>query len=110
MNDIAADDASRLRILRSASDLDSTRPLGDCAIGAPCRVGKVLTSAGPASPGFFKCEAYDLTGAEVEGGAGTLTDAGYFFLAMNLGTSIPPATTPILFHFVPYRWAFRYDG
>jgi len=108
--DTSSDDASRLRISRQAASDASTRTRSDSSRGAPCQVGKVI-SGSAASPSFFGMEAYSVTGAEVEGGTGTLTDAGAAFVALNLGSAIPVAgTTMVLCTFTDFRWTFRYDS
>lgn len=108
--DTAYDDASRLRIGRDRDRQASTRykPLPDS--GAPCRVANIVTSSGPAAPGFFTVSTQIVTGVETAGSAGILTAAGYNFVAMNLGSVVPPVGTAVLVTFVDMRWVFRYDG
>jgi hypothetical protein len=102
------DDADRLRARQGEAEVRATVDPGVGDPGAPCLVGKVTTTSGPAAPGFFKVEVYDVTGTETEGGAGTLTDASHFILAVNLGSAVPAATTPVICTYVGYRWVFRY--
>lgn len=110
-SDADFDDASRLRAARDTSDNTATRRRRTGTAGSPSVVAKVVTVTGAASPSYFKMQGQVLLGAEVEGGAGTLSNnTAATFMAMNLGTVKPPATTALICTFVDYRWAFRYDG
>jgi hypothetical protein len=110
VNDDAFDDAARLRLHQHHSNLAETRKDQVATHGAPCLVGKVTTSSGPTSPGFFAVAIYTVTGTLVEGATGTLTSAGYSIIAMNVGSAVPPAGTAILCTFTDFRWVFRYDS
>ena len=89
------------------SQLDQTS-----AIGAPSLVAQTttITSYPSAARQFYACRAQTVLGKEVEGGAGTLTPNPSLFLALNLGTVVPPVGTTILATFVDSRWVFRHDG
>ena len=58
---------------------------------------------------FFGCHPLILLGAEVEGGAGTVSAAAGTLFALNLGTTIPPVGALVLLTFVANRWVFRWD-
>lgn len=109
---IASDDAKRLRLRGDAINDDLSRQDVDPAIGAPSLVAKTTTlSAYPTSAKcFFACVPQVLLGAEVEGGAGSLTPGDSTFFALNLGGTAPPVGTQILATFVGNRWVFRYDA
>lgn len=102
------DDADRLRARQAEADVISAADPGVLGRGSNCFVGKVSTASGPAAPGFFKVEVQDVTGAETEGGAGTLTATGRFVIAMNLGGSVPSSGTAVIVTDVNYRFAFRH--
>lgn len=109
--DSSADDAERLRRRREAADRAATRPPGG-AIPDRTRVGQVSgTGGGDAAGRFYEVTAMDVLGAEVEGGDGDLVDAGYAFLALNLGTEAPIVDeTVVICTYVDFRWVFRWDG
>jgi hypothetical protein len=109
MHDTAYDDAARLRILQGAADDSASRNPPSNDSGVPCVVAKVF---GGASSGlnYFTMRAQRVTGAETEGGPGTLTDAGYSFVALNLGSATPATSTAVICTFVDWRWVFRYDN
>jgi hypothetical protein len=111
MHNAGFDDAERLRILQSASDDASTRPGRTATAGAPCKVAKV--SGGSASGlKFFTMIEQLVTGAEVEGGAGTLTPVASnpTFEAINLGSAVPSVGQAVICTGTDYRWVFRYDS
>jgi hypothetical protein len=60
---------------------------------------------------YYACNPLSLTGTEGEGLSATSNaDTDTVLYAINLGTAIPPASTPVILHSVGGRWAFRYDG
>lgn len=103
------DDSERLRRESDESRRRETRPPGTAGGGAPSVVVKIASTPTHSSV-FYTCTPQTVTGAETEGGAGTLTvDAGSI-VAYNLGTAIPPSGTAVLITFADFRWVFRYDG
>ena len=62
------------------------------------------TSAGA----FYYCKILAVLGAEVEGGAATLTDTGRRLYAYNLGASVPPSGTNVLVWGPAWRRTFSY--
>ena len=112
MTDRQDDEARRLR-LRESDRLDgSGRRDRDFTPGAPSLIARTTTlKTYPASAQqFYACTPMTVLGPEVEGGAGTLTPGASTFLALNLGSAIPPAGTGILATYVDNRWVFRHDG
>ncbi len=112
MTDQQDDEARRLR-LREAALLDgSGRRDRDFTAGPPSLVAQTTTlKAYPTSASqFFACFPMTVLGPEVEGGPGTLAPGTTTFLALNLGSAIPPKGTSVLATFVDNRWVFRYDG
>ncbi len=99
------DDAARLRQSLDDADGAATRPEGTASGGAQCVIGKV--ASGSTASAFWTMTAQVVAGAEVDGGSGTLADAGYTFKAYNLGATAPSIGTPYLCTFTPYRWTFR---
>lgn len=63
-----------------------------------------------AARSFFAVVATMASGDEIEGKAGTLTPGSGTFLALNLGSAVPPLGTDVIVTFTAYRWTFRYDG
>lgn len=59
---------------------------------------------------FYSVQQVVLTGAESEGGGGTLSTQGDHFWALNTGSAIPPVGTQVLLSWVPFRWIFQHDG
>lgn len=106
------DEAKRLRLRESDRFDRSGRRDRDFAPGTPSLVAQTTTSkAYPTSAQqFFACIPMVVLGAEVEGGAGTLASGTSTFLALNLGSAVPPKGTEVLATFVDSRWVFRYDG
>jgi hypothetical protein len=108
----ALDEAKRLRVRSDARDDGLTRFDLAAADGAPCLIAQTVAvrSYPTTAASYFGCKPQTILGAEVEGGAATITPDGGVFYALNLGSAIPPAGTMILVTFVGNRWAFRYDG
>jgi hypothetical protein len=106
------DDAKRLRWRGSALADDLGRQDPEPPIGAPTLLARTTTlSAYPSTAQcFFACQPLTLLGAEVEGGAGTISQGNSTFFALNLGTTVPPAGTQVVTTFVGNRWVFRYDS
>jgi hypothetical protein len=59
---------------------------------------------------YFAVQWATAAGAEVEGGAVSLSASGPVFFALNLGTAAPPSGTYLVAALVGARWVFRYDG
>lgn len=71
---------------------------------------KTVTTYPTTAGSFYACSAVLLTGAETEGGAGTLTlDSSPTIYAYNIGSSIPASGTNLVITYVRDRWVFRYD-
>lgn len=102
------DDADRLRARRDAAEADASRRPAPSARGAPCVLAKVGDAVGTDSPKFYSMTALRLTGAATEGSAGVIDEAGWTFVACNVGTGTPPADTKVLCTGVRDRWAFSY--
>ena len=82
------------------------------SFGSPSLVAqtKAIQAYPTSAQRFFACIPQTVLGKEVEGGAGTLTPDSATFLALNLGSAVPPVGTNILATFVDSRWVFRFDG
>jgi len=93
-----------------ADDLD--RALGDDAPCSSVELVKTFTETTyPTTAGaLYACKVQLLSGAEVEGGAGTVTATTAELYAYNLGTAVPPSGTLLLATQVGDRWTVRYDG
>jgi len=109
---VPQDDAKRLRIRDANFDMEVSQHGRDPSLGMPCLL--VQTTSLGAYPSvaqrFYACSPLIVLGPEIEGGAGTITAEPSKFLALNLGSAIPPAGTNLLATFVDNRWVFRYDG
>ena len=91
--------------------IDQRLPLNNTGSSSLLVKTATKTSYPTSAPSFYYCQVQTVTGAEVEGGTGTLSaDSGSFVYALNLGSAIPPVGTPLIVTFEPYRWTFRYDG
>lgn len=102
---------TRLRITDAhATDARTRTAPGDTAGAASC-VGQTTTiTTYPTTAGaFYAMLPVMVTGAETEGTAGTLTVGTGTFLALNLGTAIPPTGTNVVCTLASHRWTFRYD-
>lgn len=107
-----ADDAFRLR-LEGTSLIDALSQLkGDPSLGMPCLVArtKAISRYPTTAQAFYACGSISVLGAEVEGASGTLSVGPATFLALNLGSAVPPVGSNLLVTFVENRWVFRYDG
>jgi hypothetical protein len=106
------DDAKRLILCERALADEVNRQESDPPIGAPSLLActKVLTSYPTTAQCFFACEPLTLLGPEVEGGSGVVSTLDATFLALNLGSAIPPIGTQVVSIFVGNRWVFRYDS
>lgn len=84
---------------------------GDSATSTPAilartrAVGTYPTTAAV----YYALTPLQLLGAEVEGGAGSITAADQTIYALNLGETVPPQSTQVVATFVGHRWVFRYD-
>ena len=107
-----ADEAKRLRIRDEMLKDGLSRGVASPSSGAPCLVARTTKIAVyPTSAAqFFGCTPVAVMGNEVEGAAALLTPLSTTFLAINLGTAIPPQGTDVVTTFVGNRWVFRYDG
>jgi hypothetical protein len=105
---------SELRVLRERQQGDSDaldRDGGDVFGSAALVVRTGMTTTYPTTSNvYYTCSSYQITGTEVEGGAGSLTADSGLLMALNLGTAIPPIGTAVVAHSVGGRWVFRYDG
>lgn len=112
MTSAPTNDAARLRVRADLLRDDLSRLGPTPAFGSPSLVAQ--TTAIQAYPivarSFFGCTPLTVLGPEIEGGAGVLTPGSATFLALNVGTAVPPIGTTILATFVESRWVFRYDG
>jgi hypothetical protein len=107
-----ADEATRLRVRQSGLLAASESKGSGLASGGACLVARTTTLNNyPATAtSFFACNPITVLGAEVESGAGIKTASSSAFLALNLGSAIPPAGTEIIATLAGGRWVFRYDG
>ncbi len=112
MTDRQDDEAARLRGVEAARVDRSGRRDRDFTAGTPSLVAQTTTQKTypTSAPRFYACLPMTVLGPEVEGGPGTLTPGATTFLALNLGSAVPPAGTSILATFVDNRWVFRHDG
>ena len=106
------DEARRLRIREAALFDEFGRRDRDQTFGMPCLLGQTwkISSYPAVAQSFYACAPLTLLGSEVEGGAGTVTPGPSTFLALNLGSVVPPIGTNILATFIDNRWVFRFDG
>ncbi|MGE3818087.1 MAG: hypothetical protein AB7I30_01510 [Isosphaeraceae bacterium] len=83
----------------------------DAPVGAPSVLARtrVSTSYPSTARSFHSCVPVTLLGTEVEGGPGVFAESASSFLALNLGSKVPPPGTYILATFVADRWVFRHD-
>jgi hypothetical protein len=104
------DDIERLLRRQDEADDDATRSPGSDDPGAVSFVGKtVAVGTYPTTAGrYFAVTPQDVTGAETEGGAGTVTGLSGTVLALHLGSTIPPAGTAVVVTRVDYRFVFAY--
>jgi hypothetical protein len=63
-----------------------------------------------AAQAYYACKLGNLTGDEQEGNPDTVAASANIFMALNLGTQIPPQGTQIIAHAASNRWVFRFDG
>ena len=107
-----ADNLRRLLIREVALDHEIVRQDSDPPIGAPTVLActKVLSRYPTVAQSFFACQPLILLGAESEGGSGAVTEVNTTFLALNLGSTVPPVGTEVLVTFTGSRWVFRYDA
>ena len=111
MNNQSSADAERLRAEAQDQEDELTREGFAEPHGAPTFVGTTttITTYPTAAQAFYALTVQrSVTGAETEGGPGTLTSAGATVLALNVGGTVPPPGTNVIATFVPYRWVFRY--
>jgi hypothetical protein len=106
------DDSKRLREVDVALGVELSQAVRDPSPGMPCLLAQTTTiSSYPSSAqNFYACTPLSVLGAEDEGGQGTITPGSSTFLALNLGTAVPPAGSKVLATFVDNRWVFRFDG
>ena len=104
------DEQDRLQSRQDATDAALSRQGSSAGEGSLVVVGKTATKTTyPTSAGrFFWVIPQAVTGTETEGGAGTTTDEGDGFYALNLGGTIPPSGTVVVCIDVNYRMVFRY--
>lgn len=106
------DEAKRLRAHIAARNDRLTRFDLAAADGAPCILAQTVAvrSYPGTAASYFGCQPQTILGAEVEGGAATITPDGGTFFALNVGSAVPPVGTLVVATFVGNRWVFRYDG
>ena len=104
------DDVERLLRRQDEADDDATRDRGAAGAGSPVILGKTTTvGTYPTTAGrYYWITPNDVTGAETEGGTGTLTGLSGRFLALNIGSAIPPSGTAVLCTWIGNRWVFNY--
>jgi hypothetical protein len=105
------DEARRLEAMAVGLRDEQLRALPAFPAGAPCMLAQTTAiSAYPTTAAaFYACTPVSVVGSEVEGGAGTIASRPGTFLALNLGTAIPPQGTQVVVTYVG-RWVFRYDS
>lgn len=106
-----SDEARRLREFDDQIDEDLSRiDAGLYDEGAPAIVGRTTTLVSyPASANvYFALNPVTVLGAETEGGAALLSYGSNHFMALNLGSIVPPNGTNVLCTYVGNRWVFRY--
>ena len=106
------DEAKRLRIGESTLVDGFSQSGRDPSLGMPCLAAQTTTIARypTSSQSFYACSPLTILGPEVEGGSGTTTPGTSKFLALNLGSAVPPVGANLLVTYVDNRWVFRYDG
>jgi hypothetical protein len=106
------DDAKRLRVRDATLGNEFSQTGRDPSLGMPCILVQTTTvkTYPTSAQSFYACLPLTVLGAEVEGGAGSITPGSSTFFALNLGSAVPPVGTHILATFVESRWVFRYDG
>lgn len=57
---------------------------------------------------FYQCQTLSVLGAEIEGGAASITTDPGTIKAYNFGSQVPPVGTKVICRFVSSRWVFRY--
>jgi hypothetical protein len=109
---IDRDDAKRLFLRDAALGDQVIRQDTDPPIGAPSVLArtKALSTYPTRAACYYGCQPLSLLGPEVEGGSGTIGSIDATFLALNLGSGVPPVGILILATFVGNRWVFRYDA
>jgi hypothetical protein len=71
----------------------------------------IITSYPTTAGRFYGCNPVEIDGTETEGSAATYTaDTTQVIWCLNLGTTIPPASTNVIASAVGGRWCFRYDA
>lgn len=98
----------KLRIQDQEWDDEASRADDPADHGAPALAVRVLTASG-AQDRFCQCQPIQITGPEVDGGAGTTKDVGSPIFALNVGKTAPGAGTQLEVTFLGGRWVYRYD-
>lgn len=107
----AGDEAAILRARIAALEAALSPDAGQAAGAASMVVQTTTIAAYPTvAASFFAVVQCDATGSEVEGGPGTITPNKGKFVALNIGTAIPPLGTNLVITRPGGRWIFRYDG
>ncbi len=105
------DDLENLRRDDDEWDQEDSRADQPGNLGSPSMVAittKVATYPTTAQV-FYGVRAMTVTGAEVEGRAGTFTTGPTkVFYALNLGSTAPPVGSYVVITYVEDRWIFRY--
>jgi hypothetical protein len=100
----------RERLAKTNAALDRS---GGDSYGSAATVGvtTTITTYPTAAASFFAFNPCTITGTNAEGDPGTPTpNTMTTYLALNVGTQVPPAGTALVFHMAGGRWTFRYDG
>jgi hypothetical protein len=105
-------DTKRLRMSDADAANERTRQPEPTLAGAPSLLVRTttITTYPTTAAVYYGCIPQTVSGTQTEGTAGSTATAVGAFLALNLGSAVPPVSTLILATFVPHRWVFRYDG
>ena len=106
-------DARVLRDRMRFSDdaLDRAAVADPFASAAAVGVTTMVTTYPTTANAYYAFNPGIITGLETEGTAATpAPDATTVYMALNVGSGIPPIGTPIVIHAVGGRWVFRFDG
>lgn len=107
-----SDDAERARYRLDDSEDDDSRNPDAADGGAVSHVGLTTTvSSYPTTAAvYYGVRRQNIFGTETEGSSGVSSTITGTFLALNLGTAIPPVGTQVIVTRVAQRWTFRFDG
>jgi len=81
----------------------------DCVVAKTTTHSNGSYPSDPANPRVkFAMIAVDIGGDEVEGATATFEPKGAIFLALNLGSKIPPEGSKVICHRMNGRWTFSF--